>query len=113
VLLIGDKGKILTGSYGSDPRFTSDSGAQEMPNPPKTLPRSPGHYVEWIRACQGESNTGANFDYAAPFTEWILLGNAALRAGQPIHWNGEEMKITNAPEANRFIRRPYREGWSL
>ena len=28
-------------------------------------------------------------------------------------WDGQHLKITNFDEANQFVRRPYREGWSL
>ena len=46
-------------------------------------------------------------------TEAVLLGNVALRAGKKIEWDAENLKVTNAPEANRFIRREYRKGWAL
>ena len=46
-------------------------------------------------------------------TEMVLLGNVALLSGKPIEWDVEKIQITNTPEANRFIRREYRRGWSL
>jgi hypothetical protein len=46
-------------------------------------------------------------------TETVLLGNVAIRAQQRIHWDPEQMKITNLPEANKFLKREYRAGWSL
>ncbi len=55
----------------------------------------------------------SSFEYSAPLTEMVLLGNVALLSGTPIEWDGQKMQITGAPEANRFIRREYREGWSL
>lgn len=110
-IVIGDKGKLVTSSYGDDARFTPDSKVQEKPFVERTLPRSPGHYLEWINACKGAPNTGANFDYAGPYTEWILLGNLAVRAGKKIEWDGENMKAKNAPELDPLIRRAYRTGW--
>ena len=55
----------------------------------------------------------ANFDYAGPMTETILLGNVALLTGRKIEWDAANMQVTNVPEANQYIRRQYREGWTL
>jgi hypothetical protein len=81
--------------------------------PTPTLPRSPGHHKEWILACKGGKPAMANFDYAALLTEAILLGNLAMRVGKKVEWDGENMKSTNCPEAEQFVRRQYRGGWSL
>lgn len=43
----------------------------------------------------------------------VLLGNVAIQAGTKIQWDRKQMKVTNAPAANRFIRREYRKGWNL
>lgn len=55
----------------------------------------------------------ANFDYGGPLTELLLLGNVALRSKTQIHWDRENMKATNAPEADEFIRPVYHNGWTL
>ncbi len=55
----------------------------------------------------------ANFEYAAPFTEAILLGNVALRLGQRIEWDSQRLRATNAPDAERFIKKDYRRGFEL
>ena len=75
------------------------------------LPRSPGHYEEWINACKGGEPAGANFDFAGPLTEAVLLGNIAIRTGKKLLWDGKN--VTNVPEANAYINPPYREGWKL
>ena len=56
---------------------------------------------------------GSPFDYAAPLTEVMLLGLVALRAGKPITYDGATMRIPNAPEAEVYLHREYRDGWSL
>jgi hypothetical protein len=89
------------------------SAMKDFTPPPKILPRSTGHHKEWVEACKGGKPAGSNFDYAGPLTELILLGNVALRVGHKIHWDGVNLKVLNAPEAARFIRREYRAGWSL
>lgn len=71
------------------------------------------HIQEWIAACKSGKQPCANFDYTAPLTEMVLLGNVALQSDGPIEWDGEKMQVTNDAVANRFIRTEYRSGWSL
>jgi hypothetical protein len=71
------------------------------------------HIQEWMSACIAGQQPCASFEHSAPLAEMVLLGNVALLSGKPIEWDGEKMQIVNAPDANRFIRREYREGWSL
>ena len=116
-LFIGDKGKIICGCYGSSPRLIPESKMQEfLPNrPPKTIPRIEGsHEQDWVRACKGGPAASSNFDYSGPLTETVLFGNLAPRfPGRKLLWDGANMKVTNEPEANQFIHRQYRQGWSL
>ena len=81
--------------------------------PEETLPRSPGHYKEWLQACKGGKPGYSNFDIAAYLTEIILLGCVALRVGKQIDWDGPNMRSTNAPEAAQFVRRDTEKGWTL
>jgi len=90
-----------------------ESRAKEYGDPPKKLPRSIGHHKEWILACKGGKPAMSNFDYAALLTETILLGNLAMRVGKKVEWDGENMKSTNCPDAEQYVRREYRKGWSL
>ena len=113
-LFIGDKGKILApGWCAESPRLIPESKMKEYKLPPKTIPRSPGHHEEWIKACKGGKLPTANFNFSGPLTEVLLLGNIAIRTGEKLLWDGANMKITNVPEANNYIRRQYRQGWSL
>ena len=107
IMYVGDKGKILGG------RLIPEAKMKAYKRPAKTLPRSPGHYTEWINACRGGEPAGANFDIASLVTKTVLLGNIAQRVGKRLHWDGPNMKITNVPEANQYIHREYRKGWSL
>ena len=87
---------------------------KDLKQPPKVLPRSPGHYKEWVDACRGGPPAGSNFvDHAGLLTEMCLLGNVALRAQKPLAWDGPNMKITNDQQANRHLHREYRQGWTL
>ncbi len=78
------------------------------------LPRSPGHYLEWIQACKGAAPAGSNFvDHAAHLAEVVLLGNIAIRTKQKLFWDGPNLRFTNSEAANQLINPPYRSGWIL
>jgi len=83
--------------------------------PPRTLSRSYGEYRQWIQAIRNNNPTGTEmpFSYSGPLCETLALGNVAYRAGKKLAWDPVQLKATNCPEADRFIRREYREGWAL
>lgn len=119
-LLIGEKGFILSGGAGRGDRVFVDSKIVEIPKQPKSIPASPGHYLEWIEACKGGPACGSNFNWAGPLAEVVLLGNVALRSQlrqtltqHRLEWDAKSLRFTNLDAANAFIRRDYRSGWSL
>ena len=82
--------------------------------PPKqTIPPSIGHHREWTEACKNGGPTTCNFDCSGTLAEAVLLGNAAYRAGEKLQWDWKNLKATNTPKADRFLRRAYRKGWEL
>lgn len=81
--------------------------------PEQSIPRSPGHYQEWVDACKGGQPAGCNFDYAGPLTEIVLLGNAAVRSGRKLFWDPLKMSFTNDSEANQYLQEPYHNDWEL
>jgi len=110
-LFIGSKGMLLA-DYGKHVLLPEkDFAGFERPAP--SIRRSPGHHAEWLEACRGGTPASADFQYSGWLTEANHLGNVAYRCGKKLIWNAEEMKATNAPEADRFIARIYREGWKL
>ena len=112
-IFVGDKGKIMSDQDSGAPRIIPESKMKAYKMPPKTLPRSIGHHKEWVEACKGGKPTGSNFDHAGPLTEVVLLGNIAIRTGKKLYWDGPNMMITNVPQANAYLHRSYREGWTL
>jgi hypothetical protein len=113
VIFHGNRGKLIVGCYGDSPRLIPEAKMQAYKRPPKTIPRSKGHWREFVDACIDGTPTGANFEYAGPLTEIILLGNAAIRSRTRICYDPKIGAISNAPEANRYLRRDYRKGWTL
>ena len=112
-LFIGDKGIITTGTYGEETRLLPVEKMRDYRFPPQFLTRSPGHYRDWIRACKGGEPSCSNFNVAAPFTEWMLLGVMALRVDGKLEWDSKKMRLTNNSEANKYIKPSFRKGWSF
>jgi predicted dehydrogenase len=111
VLFIGDKGMLLS-DYGKHV-LLPENNFKDYQGPEPFLPRVEGHHAEWILACKTGSPTGSNFEYAGWLTETNHLGNVAYRAGKKLQWDSVNLRATNAPEADPFIRRDYRDGWKL
>lgn len=113
-LFIGSKGKIVADTYGMNLSLLPESKMKDYVKPPQTIPRIPNNdsYFDWIRACKGGPEASSNFSVSGPFTEVVLLGNLALRSRKKIEWDAKNMRATNAPEIQRFIKTEYRKGWS-
>jgi len=120
VIFVGSKGTIAA-PLNHAPRILEEKLAKEFTPPPKHATRPGGsegfdhyHHLDWVEACLGSGKKpGSNFDYAGPLTETVLLGNLAVRTGRRVEWDGANMKCTNVPEANQYVRREYRKGWDL
>jgi len=115
LIFVGDRGKMLvTGWGGNSPRLIPEAKMKAYKLPPKSLPRSIGHYADWIKACKEATPTESSFDFAGPMTEAVLLGTIAVRlGGRTLLWDSERMKVTNSPQANAYLHYPYRESWTL
>jgi predicted dehydrogenase len=111
VLFVGEKGRLLA-DY--DRRLLLPEKAFEDFKPPEpSIPDSIGHHSEWIQACKSGGPTTCHFAYSGPLTEAVLLGNVAYRAGQKLQWEAERLKARSCPEADRYLQKEYRQGWTL
>jgi predicted dehydrogenase len=113
ILFVGDKGMILCGGAGGKPRLLAPSPADAFKPPAPTLPRSGGHHRDWLDACKGGKPAGSNFEYGARLTEIAVLGVLALRTGQRIEWDPDQMKARGVGAADRLIKESYRKGWEV
>lgn len=137
-IFLGTKGNMMCGTYGINPQLLPTSKTKET-TVPQTIARVPkgdnGHYAAWVEAAiagygsDQAKNLSSNFDIAGPLTESVLMGNLAIRSydiqkkkgnnieypgrGIKLLWDGPSMRITNFDEANQFVKRSYRDGWSL
>jgi len=112
ILFVGTRG-MLAADYNKRILLPEEKFA-EFKAPEKTIPDAIGnHRQEWYEACKGNGKTLAHFDYAAPLTETILLGNLAFRLGEKVEWDAKTMSVKNNPQAAKYIHCEYRKGWSL
>ncbi len=114
VLFHGDKGIIMCGVYGSNPRLIPETAMKAYKRPAKTIKRiKNGHEMDWVAACKGGDKASSNFDVSSVLTEIVLLGNLAIRSQKHLKWDGPNMRVTNYEPANQFVHREYRKGWTL
>jgi predicted dehydrogenase len=112
-IFVGDKGILTTDQKAYNVRLLPLARHNDYKLPPQFLTRSPGHYRDLIRACNGGEHACSNFSIAGPFTEWIQLGSLACRFEGKLEWDPVKMRITNNPEANKYIKPAYRKGWEI
>ncbi len=111
VMFIGDAG-ILVADYGKW-ILLPEAKFKDFKLPGPSIAKSLGHHEEWLHACKTGAPTLCNFDYSGTLVEHNLLGTVAFRTGKKLEWDAETLKARNCPEADRFIRPSYREGWML
>ncbi len=73
------------------------------------------HYLEFLDCIRnGGNQPSANFDYAGPMTEAVLLGClASAFPDQTLEWNAPGLNFKNSPEATALTGRTYRPGWEI
>jgi predicted dehydrogenase len=122
VIIIGEKGILTHETYGKNPRLYPESLMEAAAKVPQKYERIPTnkdkdalHRQNWAKACKGQAQPSSSFEYASKLTETMLLGIVALKTGQgaQIRYDGEKGEVTNLKEANQYLHREYRKGWTL
>lgn len=109
-MFVGEKGRMLL-AHINGPRFFPEENFKGLQRP---LLKGINHYHSWVDACLGKEKTSANFTYAGKLTEALLLGVVANRfPGKTLNWDAEAFKVTNEPDANKLLKRDYREGYKV
>jgi predicted dehydrogenase len=115
-LYVGEKGYMVTGTYGENPRILPKDKHDATPKPDQKIPRSKhGMMGDFLAACKGGEPASSNFDYAGPFTEFVLTGVLASRAGagKKLEWDVAKLQCTNVADVNQWVKRDYRKGWEV
>ena len=112
-VFVGSKGLLSTVERGEGVKLLPEDRWKEFALPPQLLQRSPGHMMDWIRACKGGEMSCSDFSISVPYVEWVLLGVIAFRVPGKLTWDSKLMQFTNSPEANKLLRPIIRKGWEL
>ncbi|MBL8733481.1 MAG: Gfo/Idh/MocA family oxidoreductase [Planctomycetes bacterium] len=113
-LLVGDRGKLYSPTdYGERFELHPQQQFADVRLPGPTLPRSPGVHDEWLQGILTGTQPMANFEYAGPLTEAMLLGNLAVRTGERIEWDATNLRVTNSAAAQQLVSKTYRRGFEL
>jgi hypothetical protein len=112
-VMVGSKGMLATRDRGEGVWLLPAARWQEYQLPPQLLTRSPGHMLDWIRACKGGDRSCSDFAITAPYAEWLALVVIAWRVPGKLQWDSKNTRFTNSEEANRWVKPMFRKGWDL
>ncbi len=112
-VFIGTKGIMATRERGEGVWLLPASRWAEYVLPPQLLTRSPGHMLDWVRACKGGDPGCSDFRIACPYAEWLAMAAIALRVPGKLEWDSKNLRITNNAEANQLVKPVFRKGWEL
>lgn len=112
-VVVGDRGSLYITHEGDQPRWFDRNAEKDLaPMLPKLEARN--HYHHWVDACLGRAKTECNFEVSGPLTEQLCLGAISARfPHQTLLWDGDAMKFSNSDEANKLVRRKYRQGFEV
>lgn len=135
-LFIGTKGKMMSSTYSANPRLlplSKNANIKVAEKFARVKDQANGHYAQWVEACiagHGKNELSSPFEIAGPLTEALLMANLAIRGADvqrkaadgkitypgrytKLLWDNDQMKVTNFDDVNQFVKREYRQGWTL
>ncbi|WP_228486623.1 Gfo/Idh/MocA family protein [Paludibaculum fermentans] len=122
LIFAGSKGYMGTSGRGEGVGLLPGARWSEYKLPNSYLARSPGastgsnhaaHLHDWVRACKGGAPACSNFSIAAPYTEWLVLGSAAVHCDGKLLWDNAKGEFSNNKAANQWVKPAYRKGWEV
>src|SRR5882724_9550165 len=121
-IFVGSKGYLGTSGRGEGVGLLPGKRWAEYKLPDPYLQRSPGastgsnhsaHCRDWVRACKGGAPACSNFSIAGPYTEWLVLGSAAVHYEGKLLWDNAKGEFTNNRESNKWVKPTFRKGWEI
>jgi predicted dehydrogenase len=124
MMFVGDKGRILAGFLGEDPKILPEQRMSEyqarkgLPEKQPSTKRNREGRTEamalWVAACKGGQHTYGDFVLGQPISDAFNLGAVSLRlGGRKLLFDATKAEVTNVAEANKYLTREYRKGWEL
>lgn len=112
-VFIGTKGIMATCNRGEGVWLLPSARWKEYVLPPELLTRSPGHMLDWVRACKGGDPSCSDFSITVPYAEWLAVAAIAMRVPGKLEWDSKNLRFTNNAEANKYVKPVVRKGWEL
>jgi hypothetical protein len=112
-VFIGTKGIMATSSRGEGVQLLPAARWSEYVLPPQLLTRSPGHMLDWVRACKGGDPSCSDFSVTTVYAEWLALIAIAFRVPGKLAWDARNLRFTNSAEANKLVKPVFRQGWEM
>jgi hypothetical protein len=112
-VFIGTKGIMATSGRGEGVWLLPAARWKDYVLPPPLLTRSPGHMLDWVRACKGGDPACSNFSISGPYAEWLALTALAFRVSGKLEWDSKNLRFTNSAEGNKYVQPMFRKGWEL
>ncbi len=112
-VFIGTKGVMATSNRGEGVHLLPEERWRDYVLPPPVLTRSPGHMLDWVRACKGGDPGCSDFSISGPYAEWLSLIAIAFRVPGKLEWDSKNLRFTNSADANKYVKPVTRKGWEL
>jgi len=121
-IMVGSKGYLGTSGRGEGVGLLPGKRWAEYKLPGALLTRSPGastgsnhaaHTRDWVRACKGGAPACSNFSIAGKYTEWLVLGAAAVHYDGKLMWDNAKGEFSNNRDATKWIKPVFRKGWEI
>jgi predicted dehydrogenase len=117
IMYVGDKGILLAGFNGNNPRVYPESPKYQFQAPPRQpgAARTDAAIDQWLAACKGGAEAPrASFELQSPVTEAFLLGCLAQRfPGEFLDWDTANLRVTSSEKLNAYVDPPYRSAHKI
>ncbi len=69
------------------------------------------HMLDFLKAIADRSKPIADIEQGHISTASCILANLSMQLGRSLKWDPEKHQVIGDEEANRLLRRPYRQPW--
>jgi predicted dehydrogenase len=108
----GVNGSLLT-DYDNYIVFPEGDRMSGMQTPPKSIPPSPGHELEWVECIKSRKQPSCNPGYHIKVDIPLELSILSMKLGRSIKFDPEKEQIVGDQEATKLAIPEYRAPWKF
>ena len=102
---------VLSGkALMEDMKYPEDRGEKDIELHVASANRA--HMRNFLEACQKRVQPVADIEQGHASTTACILANLSMALGRSLKWDPTKHEIVNDAEANKFLKRPYRTGYT-